>query len=98
MTHSLRKRWLAALRGGKYRQARGVLKTDDGAFCSLGVALDLTRFKWEGADVSKKLSAYGFARLTRLGINMRDELTLIELNDNHYYTFAEIADWIEANT
>lgn len=37
----VKKQWLAALRGGKYKQGYGALHTSDGAFCCLGVLCDL---------------------------------------------------------
>lgn len=36
------KKWLRALRSGKYAQTRGTLKADDG-YCCLGVACDVYR-------------------------------------------------------
>lgn len=40
--------WLAALRSGSYRQAREVLRDDEGAFSVLGVLCDLgPRKAWE---------------------------------------------------
>ena len=38
--------WIAALRSGKYQQCRGTLHAQQGGFCCLGVALDLTGEKW----------------------------------------------------
>lgn len=41
------KKWVAALRSGKYRQGAGVLREGD-QFCCLGVACDLSRIgKWK---------------------------------------------------
>lgn len=53
------KKWIKALRSGKYNQARGLLRevTDDGevTYCCLGVACDLYakehRLSWEEKDV-----------------------------------------------
>jgi hypothetical protein len=39
-------KWLEALRSGKYRQTAGVLNNNDGGFCCLGVAYDITGTGW----------------------------------------------------
>lgn len=36
-----KKKWLEALRSGKYKQGKGVLQNDKGEFCCLGVLCDL---------------------------------------------------------
>ncbi len=40
MDSSLKQRWVRALRSGKYTQATGALRTEDG-FCCLGVLCDV---------------------------------------------------------
>jgi hypothetical protein len=44
-------KWLAALRGGSYKQTSGYLHTSEG-FCCLGVACDLTGTKWDDFGVA----------------------------------------------
>lgn len=41
MNKQIKARWVKALRSGKYKQARGVLKNKEGAMCCLGVLTDL---------------------------------------------------------
>lgn len=41
MKKSIKKRWVAALRSGKYRKGKNSLKTAHGNFCCLGVLTDL---------------------------------------------------------
>jgi hypothetical protein len=49
MKRILIEKWIAALRSGKYKQARGIMKNADG-FCCLGVACELhSGFKWMDA-------------------------------------------------
>lgn len=44
MNAEIKTKWLSALRGGEYKQARGVLKQRaDSGFCCLGVLCDLYR-------------------------------------------------------
>lgn len=42
MKPEVKKKWLEALRSGKYKQDRGYLKTDEG-YCCLGVLCDVYR-------------------------------------------------------
>lgn len=41
MKKEIAKKWVAALRSGKYRQAHNVLRSPDNAFCCLGVLCNL---------------------------------------------------------
>ena len=41
MNPEVKEKWVAALRSGKYQQGRGVLRTPEDSFCSLGVLCDL---------------------------------------------------------
>lgn len=42
MDPKIKKRWIKALRSGKYKQTKGVLHNEDG-FCCLGVLCDLVK-------------------------------------------------------
>ena len=48
MNKTIKKRWLAALRGEKYKQGKRALQTSDGKFCCLGVLCDLYKKTAEG--------------------------------------------------
>lgn len=41
MNKKIAKRWVAALRSGDYKQAKGQLRTSDDGFCCLGVLCNL---------------------------------------------------------
>jgi hypothetical protein len=41
MREAVKKKWVEALRSGKYKQGKGVLRDDDSNFCCLGVLCDL---------------------------------------------------------
>lgn len=104
-----RKKWVKALRSGKYEQTTGRL-TRDGKYCCLGVACDVSGLgKWEyggafGADLyrTKMGEAEGWSLpyevINRLGFNRYDETVLILRNDKKGDTFLDIADTIELLT
>ena len=41
MNKSIKKKWLAALRSGKYKQGRGALRSKNNEYCCLGVLCDI---------------------------------------------------------
>lgn len=102
------KKWIKALRSGKYKQARGALRNRDD-FCCLGVACD--RFhdetgegEWRKEEFSERRefilphgshqASYLPARVQRwLGIKNNGKW-LANMNDNGA-SFEEIADYLE---
>jgi len=86
-------RWVAALRSGLYKQSTAHLYNDNG-YCCLGVACNLE-------DVSdEKLFGQIYPNFDWLPLEIKYNNLDIEcatLNDHLGYSFAEIADWIEAN-
>jgi hypothetical protein len=98
-----RAKWVAALRSGKYRQARKAL-TRDGGFCCLGVACDISGLViWRGDTAL----AGGDAMHLSLPRAVRDWLglrtgegrygnTCLSGENDNGAAFAEIADIIEA--
>ena len=54
MKKAIKDKWLKALRSGDYKQAKSVLKDDDGCMCCLGVLCDITQKetggKWTKQD------------------------------------------------
>lgn len=102
------KRWLEALRSGKYSQTRRSLRTDHG-FCCLGVACDVYDPKgWEKdtEDISHEFMGERnyLPKEVREWLGLRPhysmahggvESILADLNDKTGSTFAEIADYLE---
>lgn len=88
MDAQMKARWVKALRSGKYRQARGVLRTSDAegqTFCCLGVLCEVNnrpdiRFT---SDVRRAFE-----------LDAEDSGVLIEMNDNQEWDFEDIADYI----
>lgn len=94
MTKTLKTKWLAALRSGKYKQGRCALK-EDGKFCCLGVLNDIAgaRQNYKFADERAKVCLVdGDYRAAQ-----KAEDILIDLNDRKKFTFKRIAVWVENN-
>lgn len=85
MNHKLKRKWVAALRGGQWVQIRGHLGygRKDNHRCALGVLQEVE----PGYDCSIDLTIDGNALPTKI----------IMLNDAFGKSFNEIADWIEEN-
>lgn len=96
-------KWVEALRSGRYEQARNQLRTPNDKFCCLGVLADVVAPEgWEaptaegdswlhysmGGDLSVKVAE-------RVALDARSEQHLVDMNDVHLASFAQIADYIE---
>lgn len=110
MNPEWKEKWVNALRSGKYKQARGYLRTGDNRFCCLGVLCDVSnKVEWlpvpcevlESTDYYRcNNSAGSFTPediLEMTGLTLNDQDELVNLNDKVRYDFEEIADYIEAN-
>lgn len=93
MNPEIKAKWLEALRSGKYRQCRGILKADTGAYCCLGVLREIVEpgSASSYADHNKLLTE---EFLSSVGLTIGDESRFSEMNDKGA-TFLEIADIIE---
>lgn len=104
------RRWVFALRSGKYSQGQGRLNRD-GRYCCLGVLTDLAvqtgLGNWDGTSfvINKFVQSplylsdavINWAGLAdKKGLEFADKCEgLVSLNDTHNKTFSEIADIIE---
>jgi hypothetical protein len=100
MDKELKAKWVAALRSGEYKQCSGKLY-DGVGYCCIGVLLKLD-------GVTEEWMATHTMVLHRAKngpgdlLPMDDKQKLADMNDGlngdlKRYTFAEIADYIEAN-
>lgn len=110
MDEDTKKKWVAALRSGKYEQGRGLLRNKEDRYCCLGVLCDvIDPTKWspdstgfthgyEESDVALPSDVVKVAGLTSNDPEIAVEYgvtSLITLNDAHHWTFEQIADIIE---
>lgn len=105
MSPELKEKWVAALRSGKYKQGKKVLRTYENTFCCLGVLCDIANPNgWEPAPGSW---AYQGNQHDLIGTDLdyldRKQSCLANMNDgcgewyNNPQTFEQIATWIEEN-
>lgn len=96
---AFKKKWIAALRSGKYSQSVGYLEDSDG-YCCLGVACRIQHPKMK--LYGDFINDFNFKRLRDVNVpkilkgNIDLPKILSEMNDNGH-SFEEIADWIEEN-
>lgn len=89
MNKSLKKKWVAALRSGKYQQTDCVLKYSNG-YCCLGVLREIMHPK------SRRGVTYLCKdHMEEAGLTMRNQKTMSNLNDVMGYSFKRIATYIE---
>lgn len=97
ISRDLRDRWAAALRSGKYRQGRLVLRTSKNEYCCLGVLADIIdptawrplghRYCWREEGIVSFLPE-------DVGLDQYQGQAVM-MNDSNGLSFNEIADWIE---
>jgi hypothetical protein len=108
MNKDIKKKWVAALRSGKYSQGQFALRNNNG-FCCLGVLCDIHRK--ETGEGSWKENEYKTGKASQLGLLPRPVMkwaslsrnygirvkgfTLTAMNDERGSSFSQIADVIE---
>lgn len=108
------KRWIKALRSGKYKQGKGVLCSERGNYCCLGVYADVNiEGDWElgdrawhlnmGVPGSKSEEIIPYSSTSsdefegiHFGAKSGQRMFAI-LNDKEWWSFDEIATWVEKN-
>ncbi len=92
MKAALKKKWVAALTGGKYEQTGEVLYSKDyKAHCCLGVLRHCVTGRNRYNDYNEMLSD---RFLLRVGLTKGQQKKLVRMNDNGS-TFKRISAWIE---
>lgn len=97
MNAELKAKWVKALRGGEYRQSKFALKDSQG-YCCLGVLAEVA-----GIEMASYNSAVAYEQIRCLigGEENKADYSVtspyVEMNDAKDKSFAEIADYVEAN-
>ncbi len=105
----LRKKWIEALRSGKYKQGRNALRPDEDCYCCLGVLCDVSGFGQWGSGLFKshylleherRFEHYdtGLPSSLRQAVGLTEdhEVLLVNLNDcGDKATFPVIAEKLE---
>lgn len=97
------KKWVTALRSGKYKQGQSYLRTGN-RFCCLGVACDLfgkdKNIEWDEEIFLTAYDVLPYVVMEWLGLNKEsgsyNSGSLVSLNDDQERTFKQIADIIES--
>lgn len=108
MKAEIRQQWLEALRSGQYTQGHRYLRRSNNTYCCLGVLCDLV-----GPNDWKPQGAHHYSHSTEYtallppvianAVGLRssfvdqDPLDVVMRMNDTGKSFAEIADWIEAN-
>lgn len=93
-----RKKWVDALRSGKFQQGKKMLHLPNGCHCVMGVAELSCKLKNLGSDGTPKEFALNAECRAKLGLALDDHWNLTYMNDGSGVpkkSFPEIADVIE---
>jgi len=100
---NFKRKWIKALRSGKYKQIEGTMRTKEG-YCCLGVACSVVGYKDSTIEKNRTIPRDFHYRIPEqlLGIGYGDSLILelTKMNDGYKRkkrSFKYIADWIEEN-
>jgi hypothetical protein len=90
--HKFKRRFVAALRGGNWKQIRNSYSYGDEYRCAMGVANEVVAQMYP-----EKSAGIDRHQLYCLGVPGEVAHFIIFLNDFHRLSFDQIADWVEAN-
>src|SRR5271166_2256567 len=104
MDEKVKKKWLRALRSGKYKQGQLALRVGS-RYCCLGVLCDISGAKWRNFGFIPGYSAGELQGQTEdealsgefrrsVGLTKRQVSHLMDMNDGRGKSFEEIADYI----
>lgn len=102
MDAELKKKWIRALRSGKYKQGRYRLYSNfTDSYCCLGLLCDLLdRTKWQKDEWDywawgNREDALPETVRRKVKLSPKQQGSLIRMNDQEGKTFSEIADYIK---
>lgn len=106
------KKWVKALRSGKFKKGRYKLKNENNEYCCLGVAVSICGFDniigmgqyiGDSNQTTHAIINPPSELLKKIPVNLQggNENQLVNrltcLNDSETNSFDEVADWIESN-
>ena len=108
MNKALKKKWLAALRSGRYRKGELSLRaaSEHGGhskYCCLGVLCEVSGATWNRGSGTYEYKGYEEWSVLPMNlmkysdISKSEEEFLVKMNDIDGKSFRQIADWIEEN-
>lgn len=102
MNEEVKAKYLAALRGGEYKQTRGAFRRESGCYCAIGLLVELVAQPvWTARiadDDDRGMSAHVATGITLedVGVTGRQWRDVVTFNDDDGLSFAQIADYVEA--
>ena len=101
-------KWVEALRSGKYQQGKFSLRSHDDRYCCLGVLCDVLKeqigLEWRQKSsltapfvFGTQISVLSNDIINLVGMKQTEQDILSSMNDLEEKSFAEIADYIDAN-
>ncbi len=103
MNAKIKRLWvIKALRSGKYRQAKEILRNRSGSMCCLGVLCEIQGADWrELDDNGQSLYTSTIPRQFNAGLRKEQRGKLANMNDGENgfkrHSFRKIADYIAKN-
>ena len=98
MNKNLKRKWLRALRSGRYKQGKYYLRNSEDRYCCLGVLCEcLEKPKWNDMNGYYKYKDRYVGTVSKRILSDKIQNTLIDLNDSECMSFLEIADYIKNN-
>lgn len=104
MDAQLKRKWVKALRSGRYKQGDATLRDEKGRMCCLGVLMHIQGVDWKAVNdrITETLPKGFNAGLTRRQRNIlasKNDGSFCRSTDGHmeYQNFKQIADYIESH-
>lgn len=100
-----RKKWVEALRSGKYKQGKYGLRSKDDCWCCLGVGADVMGCTWRQVNPMWQTASVGgfydvnvlpVPLVAEFGLDYVAQVVLVKMNDSEGKDFNQIADYIES--
>jgi hypothetical protein len=97
MKKEIAKKWVKALRSGRYKQVEGRLGSPRLGYCCLGVLCKVGRKEFSEQDgcLREEIVAWAGMKSDNGDLPVKGYKSLVVLNDDRHFNFKAIADVIE---